>query len=159
MTGTWLRLSHSNSTRPDGMSISRTTPDSTVPFFGPPSPDRLACTGRFAVTSAVSCGLITNSCRSAASPFPPPTVATVRYELLAMTALPIPVPLITCPSHQVSTGCRRYDWTLRSIRAMPLLAGKPVLGEYQTRLPFTPRIIRPGTPGPVLGKPAGAMMK
>ena len=104
VTGTWSRLFHSNSTRPLGMSISWTTPARATPCFGPPTPDRSAATGRTAVTSAVSCGLMTNSCRSTWSLSPPLTVAMVRYEVSAMIAWPSPVPLMTCPSHQVSTG-------------------------------------------------------
>ncbi len=38
-------LLHSNSTRPDGMSISWTTPDRATPLAGPPTPDRLVVTG------------------------------------------------------------------------------------------------------------------
>ena len=52
--------------------------------------DRFVVRGRYAVISAVSCGLITNSCRSAWSPLPASTVAMVRYEVSAMTALPSP---------------------------------------------------------------------
>jgi hypothetical protein len=43
-----------------------------------------------AVISAVPCGLMTNSCRSACRPLPALMVAMVRYELSAMTALPSP---------------------------------------------------------------------
>jgi hypothetical protein len=78
------------STRPDAMSISWTVPDNTVPCLGPPSADRSAAIGRKAVISAVSCGVMTNSCRSAWSPWPALTVAMVPYELSAITAWPSP---------------------------------------------------------------------
>ena len=100
-------LLHSNSTRPLGMSISWATPDRITPRAGPPTWDRSVITGRLAVTSAVFCGLTTNSCRSAWSPSPALTVARVRYDVSAMIALPSPVPLVICPSHQVSTGWPR----------------------------------------------------
>ncbi len=40
------------------------------------------------MTSAVSCGLMTNSCKSADMPAPPLMVAMVRWELSAITAAP-----------------------------------------------------------------------
>ena len=42
---------------------------------------------------------------------------------------------------------------------MPLLAGNPVFGEYQTMPPCRSRIISPGVPGPVRGYPDGVRMK
>jgi len=42
---------------------------------------------------------------------------------------------------------------------MPLLAGNPVFGEYQTMPSRRSRIISPGVPGPARGYPDGVRMK